>query len=114
MRTRFIIGVIACLGSFSLAFEATGIESQRPNFGTSSSSDEISIRLNRGQDVRVVRVGRKLAALIAEGGAASLRGHYAKAISLFSCCSAGESSQGCCFRDLFFPFIRLLRKRRAS
>jgi tetratricopeptide (TPR) repeat protein len=81
MHTRLIIGVIASLGSFTLAFEATGVESSPPNFGTSSSSDEISIRLDDGQDVRV---GRKLAALIAEGGAASLRGHYAKAISLFT------------------------------
>jgi tetratricopeptide (TPR) repeat protein len=81
MHTRFIVGVIASLGSFMLAFEATGVESSPPNLGTSFSSDEITIRLPNGRDVRV---GRKLVALIAEGGAASLRGHYDKAISLFT------------------------------
>ena len=78
MHKRFIIGAVAGLGSFTLAFEATGAEASPPNFGTSSSSDEMSIRLDDGRDVRV---GRKLAALITEGSAAWLRGHYDRAIS---------------------------------
>jgi hypothetical protein len=32
MRSRFIIGVIAAFGSFTLAFEAIGAESRGPDF----------------------------------------------------------------------------------
>jgi tetratricopeptide (TPR) repeat protein len=81
MHRGFIVGIIASLGLLTLGFEASGVESPAPNFGTSSSSEEVTIRLPYGRDVRI---GRKLAALIAEGGAASLRGRYDRAISCFS------------------------------
>jgi len=81
MHTRFIIGVIASLVSFTLGFEAIGAESRRTDFGTASFSDEIALRLSDGQEVRV---GRKLAALLTEGSAAWLRGDYGRAISCFN------------------------------
>ena len=71
MHTRFIVGVIAALGSFTLAFEAIGAESPGPDFPTSSrdartssSSHEVTVRLPDGQSVRV---GGKAGELIAEG-----------------------------------------------
>ena len=71
MHTWFLVGVIARLSSFTLAFEAIGAESPGPDFPTSSrdartssSSREITIRLPDGQNVRV---GGKVGALIAEG-----------------------------------------------
>jgi Tfp pilus assembly protein PilF len=66
-----IIGVIAGLGLFTLAFEAVA----------SSSSGEITIRFRDGTSVRV---GGKLAALIAEGYSALQRKHYDQAISSFT------------------------------
>jgi tetratricopeptide (TPR) repeat protein len=82
MHTRFIIGVIAGLGSFALAFEAIGVESPLPNLPTSSSSSrEITVRLPDGQNVRV---GGKLAVFIQEGYSAFRSKRYDKAISLFT------------------------------
>jgi hypothetical protein len=59
MHTRFIIGVIAGVGSLTLAFEAIGAESPGPDFSTlsrdsrTSSSREVTIRLPDGSSVRV-------------------------------------------------------------
>jgi tetratricopeptide (TPR) repeat protein len=71
MHTWFLVGVIAGLSSFTLAFEAIGAESPGGDFSTlsrdsrtSSSSREVTVRLPDGQNVRV---GGKAAALIAEG-----------------------------------------------
>jgi tetratricopeptide (TPR) repeat protein len=71
VHTRFLVGVIAGLGSLTLAFEAIGAESPGPDFSslprdsrTSSSSRDVIIRLPDGQNVRV---GGKAGALIAEG-----------------------------------------------
>lgn len=95
MHNRFMIGVVAGFGSFTLAFEATGAESSPSNFGTSPSSDEISIRLDDGQDVRV---GRKLAALITEGSAAWLRKDYGRAISFFTAALAANQDRKIAFQ----------------
>jgi hypothetical protein len=73
MYTRFLVGVIAGLGSFTLAFEVLGAESPPPNFGTSSSSREVILRFSDGSSVRV---GGKLALWIAEGCAALQRKQY--------------------------------------
>lgn len=88
MHTRFIIGVIAAFGSFILALEAIGAESPGPAFSTisrdsrtSSSSREATIRFRDGTSVRV---GEKLAALIAEGSSAARSKRYDRAISLFT------------------------------
>jgi hypothetical protein len=71
MHVRFIIGVIAAFGSFTLTFEVIGAESPAPDFSTlsrdsrtPSSSREVAIRLPDGSSVRV---GGKAGALIAEG-----------------------------------------------
>ena len=81
MDTRSIIGVIAGFCSLSLAFEATGVESPLPNFPTSSSSREVTVRLPDGQNVRV---GGKLVALIAGGYSAARSKQYDRAISSFT------------------------------
>jgi tetratricopeptide (TPR) repeat protein len=85
MHTRFIIGVVAALGSFALAFEAIGAESPGPNFstlsrhsGTSSPSREITVRVPDGSSVRV---GGKFAVLVQEAYSAYRSKHYDKAIS---------------------------------
>jgi tetratricopeptide (TPR) repeat protein len=88
MQTRFIIGVLVGVSSLTLAFEATGAESPGPVFstisrdsGTSSSSREAIIRFRDGTSVRV---GEKLAALIAEGSSAAQSKQYERAIFLFT------------------------------
>jgi tetratricopeptide (TPR) repeat protein len=88
MRSRFTIGVIAGFSWFTLVFEAAGAESPGPDFSTlsrdsttSSSSHGVILRLRDGSSVRV---GGKLAALIAEGYAALRRNQYDRAISSFT------------------------------
>jgi tetratricopeptide (TPR) repeat protein len=88
MHHRFIVGIIASLGSFTLALEAIGAESPEPDFSTlsrdsktSSSSREITLRLPDGSSVRV---GGKLAVLMADGSSAARSKQYDRAISCFT------------------------------
>jgi Flp pilus assembly protein TadD len=88
MHRRFIVGIIASLGSFTLPLEATGAESPGPDLSalprdsrTSSSSREVIIRI---PGLSSVRVEGKLGVLIAEGTSSSRSKQYDRAISLFN------------------------------
>ena len=88
MHTRFLVGVIAGLGSLTLAFEAIGAESPGPDFltlsrdsRTGSSSREVTIRLRDGSSVHV---RGKAGALIAGAYSAARSKQYDTAISLLT------------------------------
>jgi tetratricopeptide (TPR) repeat protein len=88
MHTKFIIGVVAGFGSFTLAFEAIGAESPGPDFSTlsrdsrtGSSSRDVTIRLRDGSSVRV---RGKAGALIAGAYSAAQSKQYDRAISLLT------------------------------
>jgi tetratricopeptide (TPR) repeat protein len=94
MHTRFIVGLIASLGSFALTFEAIGFESPLPDFPTSSSAREVTVRLADGQNVRV---RGKAGALIAEGHSALRSKQYDRAISSFNAALQGNADKNIAF-----------------
>lgn len=89
MHNRFIIGVVAVVGSLTLVFEAIGAESPQRNSPTTSPdfsgyffSSEAKLVLTAGG--RRATVGGKLGALLTEGCVAQLRKDYDRAISFFT------------------------------